>query len=76
MAGPPIFTEELIPEVDVLAIGDTTLSTSAPVGLGPQGSISLPDKRIIVPTTWDFRTPESTPDFKGLCSWNREHRVG
>ena len=76
MAGHPTITEESIPEVDVLAIGDTTLSTSAPVGLGPQGAIGLSDKRIIVSTTWDLRTLESTPNFKGLCSWNREHRMG
>lgn len=63
------------PEVDVLRVGDTTLDTSTPVGLGAELTIVGRDEGIIMPASWDFCSTEAGTNLEGLGGRDREHGV-
>lgn len=70
-----------LPEVDILAIGDTSLNTTTPVGHGsqppsPRLLIDALHERIVVKTTRESGSTKTRADFERLSRGNRKHGVG
>jgi len=64
---------ETDPEVDVLAVGDTALDTSAPVCVGGERSVLSLDKPIVVFAARDFGSTETRADLKRFGGGYRQH---
>lgn len=66
---------DIAPEVDVLAVGDTTLDASAPVGAGAEGAIGTADEGVVVLAAGHLGTTEAGADLESLGGRDREHGV-
>lgn len=65
-----------IPEVNVFAIGDTALNTSAPVCHGAKTSIGIGNELIIVLASWHFSSSETRANLKRFGGGDRKHPMG
>lgn len=65
----------IAPEVDVLAVGDTALDASAPVGAGAEGAIGTADEGVVVLAAGHLGTTEAGADLECLGGRDREHGV-
>ncbi len=63
------------PEVDILAVGDTTLNSTAPVGICAQGTILPANEGVVVLAAGDFGSAEARADLEAFGSGDGEHGV-
>ena len=66
---------DIIPEVDVFAVADTTLDSAAPIGACTEGSVGLSHEGVVVLAARDLCPAEAGSDLESFGSRDREHCV-
>lgn len=69
-------TLETDAEVNVLAVRDTALDATTPVGRSAETAVRTADERVVVLGARDLRPAEARADLEGLSGRNAEHGVG
>lgn len=64
-----------LPEINVLAVGDSALYSATPIRRRAEVAIFAAHEGVIVFTAGDLRTVKARTDLEGLCRWDGQHCV-